>query len=106
MIVEQRTYTFAPGMLKAWLEVYEKYGFPASERHAGRQIGFFVTEVGPLNQVVFLRAFESFEAREKALAAREADPQWQEFIQHSRPLGAIVAQENKLMKPTAFSAVR
>ena len=59
MIIDLRTYTMVPGRLGAWLKLYEAEGMPIHMRHLGRPIGVFTTDVGTVNQVVFLWGFES-----------------------------------------------
>ncbi|HYZ33137.1 MAG TPA: NIPSNAP family protein [Crenalkalicoccus sp.] len=106
MYVEQRMYTAHPGRLPAWLKLYEEIGGPCSARHIGPPIGFFTVEVGPLNRIVFLRGFDDIDDREKGLAAREADPEWQRFRAETGKVAALAAQENKLMKTTGFSPIQ
>ena len=65
MIVDHRTYTFHPLKMPAWLELYENDGLPVQQRHLGQLIGFFVTEIGTLNQVVHIWAFDSLEDRQR-----------------------------------------
>ncbi len=106
MIIDHRTYDFHPGKLAPWLEVYEKYALPVQQKHLGRLVGFFTTEVGPINQVVFMWAYEDMGDRERRRAAMEADPAWAEFRKHSAPLGALKQQTNKILKPVSFSPIR
>ncbi|WP_158295513.1 NIPSNAP family protein [Crenalkalicoccus roseus] len=106
MYVEQRQYTMHPGKLPAWLKLYEEIGGPCSARHVGPLIGMFTVEVGPLNRVVFLRGFDDIDDRARGLAAREADPEWTRFRAESAKTGALAAQENVLLKTTAFSPIR
>ncbi len=106
MFVEQRIYTAHPGKLAAWLKLYEEIGSPSSTRHVGPNIGFFTTEFGPLNRVVFLRGFDDIDDRARRLAAREADPVWARFRAESAKIGALAQQENKLLKTVPFSPIQ
>ncbi len=106
MFVEQRMYTAHPGRLAPWLKLYEEIGSPCSARHVGPLLGFFITEFGPLNRVVFLRGFDDIDARDRGLAAREADPEWARFRGETAKLGALAQQENKLLKTVGFSPVQ
>ena len=103
MIVDLRTYTMVPGRLAAFLELYEKEGLPTQIKHLGKPIGYFVTEVGTLNQVVSLWGFASHADREKRRAAMEADPDWIAYRKKSAATGNVQHQENKLLKSTSFS---
>jgi len=101
MIVEQRTYTLPHGTMETYLRRYEEKALPLQMRHLGRLLGFFVSEVGPLNQVVHLWAYDSYADREIRRAALEADPGWQDFKRIN--VGAFVAQEVKILRATSFS---
>lgn len=101
MLVEQRTYTCAPGRLRDYLRLYEEYGVQVHAEILGHWLGCYVVEVGPLNQVVHLWAFSSFEDR---LARRErlaADPRWKDYL--ARAAGLVVQQESKLLTPARFT---
>jgi hypothetical protein len=63
-------------------------------------VGFYINEVGPQNLIVHLRAFESFEDREKRRAALVADPGWPAYRAKNQP--RILSQETRIMKPPAF----
>ena len=104
MIVEQRTYTVHHGTMATYLERYERYGLPVQRRHLGPLLGFYVTEIGPLNQVVHLWSYESLADRERRREALFADPDWKSFMEMN--VGSFTQQEVKIMKPTSFSPVR
>lgn len=106
MIIDHRTYSFHPGKLSKWVELYERYGLPVQKKHLGRLIGFFVTEVGPLNQVVFMWAYESMGDREQRRAAMAKDPDWQDFLARVEEVGALKSQENKFLVPVPFSPIK
>jgi hypothetical protein len=103
MIIDLRTYTMVPGRLGAWLKLYEAEGLPIHTRHLGQPIGIFTTEVGTLNQVVFLWGFESQGDRERRRDALEADPDWVAYRKKSGDAGNVQHQENKIIKSTKFS---
>lgn len=101
MIIDHRTYTVRHGHMKAYLEQYERVALPIQLRHLGKLIGSFVSDIGPLNQVVHIWAYEDIADRETRRAAMAADPKWQEFLLLNA--GSFVEQENKIMKPTRFT---
>jgi hypothetical protein len=103
MIVDLRTYTMVPGRLAAWLKLYEAEGLPIHQRHLGKPVGVFTTEVGTLNQVVFIWAFADQADRERRRNALEADPDWASYRRHSAEAGNVQHQENKIIRSTAFS---
>jgi NIPSNAP len=103
MIVDLRTYTMVPGRLGAWLKLYQSDGLPIHTRHLGKPIGVFTTEVGTLNQVVFIWGFLDQADRERRRNALEADPDWATYRKKSADAGNVQHQENKIIKSTAFS---
>ena len=105
MILDLRTYTMVPGRLNAWLKLYEAEGLPIHIRHLGNPIGVFTTDVGELNQVIFLWSFESQADREKRRIALEADPDWASYRKKSAEAGNVQHQENKIAKSTSFSPI-
>jgi hypothetical protein len=105
MIVEERTYTAHVGRAKEWIEYYAEHGFPVQQRHLGRCIGFFTTEIGTLNQIVHLWAYDSLAHRESARAKMAQDPDWHKFV-NGQPKGCLMNQESRIMTPTAFSPLK
>lgn len=105
MIVEHRTYTLKPLRSGAFLELYERAALPLQKKYLGHLVGFFVSEIGPLNQVVHLWAFDSLAERERRRKAMEEDPGWPLYVDALRELDVIVHQETKLLKSVSFSPV-
>jgi hypothetical protein len=103
MIIDLRTYTMVPGRLGAWLKLYEAEGMPIHVRHLGQPIGVFTTDVGTVNQVVFLWGFESQGDRERRRETLEADPDWVAYRKKSADTGNVQHQECKIIKSTKFS---
>ncbi|RYZ10611.1 MAG: NIPSNAP family protein [Comamonadaceae bacterium] len=105
MIVEQRTYTLKPLRTQEFLALYERAALPLQKQYLGHLVGFFTSEVGPLNQVVHLWAFDSLAERERRRKAMEEDPGWPLYVNALRELDVILAQETKMLRSTAFSPV-
>jgi hypothetical protein len=106
VIVDLRTYTMVPGRLQRFLELYEAEGFPVQKRHQGEPIAYFVTEIGPNNQVVHLWAYQSMADRETRRAALAKDPDWIAYRAKSAREGNVQYQEDKIVRPTSFSPLR
>jgi hypothetical protein len=106
MVIDHRTYTMHPLKLGKWLKLYEECGLPVQLRHLGNLIGFFQTEIGPLNQVVHLWGFDTLEERQRRRAAMATDPDWQEFLRRNEELGALLYQEDKIVVPVSFSPIK
>ncbi|MBV6306895.1 NIPSNAP family protein [Candidimonas humi] len=100
MIFEHRTYTVAHGQMESYLARYEQFALPLQMQHLGRLLGFFVSEIGPLNQVLHIWVYDDMADRERRRAALDADPAWHEFKRINR--GTFVAQEVKIMRAAPF----
>lgn len=105
MIVEQRTYTLKPLRTRDFLALYERAALPLQKTYLGHLVGFFVSEVGPLNQVVHLWAFDSLAERERRRKAMEEDPLWPGYVEALRELDVILEQETKMLRSVSFSPV-
>lgn len=103
MIVEERCYVLHPESTPAaYLHIYQSSGALELQRRVlGRLLGYFVCEVGELNSLVHLWAYESFEDRERRRALLAQSPEWQSYLTRIRPL--IASMSNRLLTPTAFS---
>jgi hypothetical protein len=101
VIVDHRTYTVAHGRMAEYLARYEALALPVQLRHLGRLIGYYVSDIGPLNQVVHIWAYNDIADREARRGRMAEDPDWKVFL--AANAGVFVHQENKIMKPTSFS---
>lgn len=91
------------GRMQDYLERYERIGLPIQLRHLEHLVGFYVSDIGPLNQVVHLWAYRDIGDREARRARMAADPEWQAFLKSNA--GTFVAQEIKILKATSFSPI-
>lgn len=101
MIIEHRTYTVPHGTLDDYLARFERQALPVLRQHLGHLVGVFVSEIGPLNQVLHIWAYDSLADREQRRASLDADPEWIAFKRGNR--GAFTAQEVKILRLAPFS---
>ena len=73
MIVDVRTYTLIPRKMAKYLELFEKHALPVMQRHGLELMGYYMSQIGPLNQVVHLWRYDSLADMEKP-SARRATP--------------------------------
>lgn len=104
MIVEQRTYTLHPGRVQPYLEFYEAEGLAIQEPILGHLVGYFSSEIGVLNRIVHLWAYDSLDERTRRRAELAADPRWQAFAAKQRE--NIRDQESTILTPAPFSPIR
>lgn len=104
MIVEQRTYDFYPGKIPVFFKVYEDTGArDLQTRILGHMVGYFMSELGALNQTVHMWAYSSLDDRAARRATLMKEPVWQEFLAQASPL--ILRQESKILLPAPFSPI-
>lgn len=101
MIVDVRTYTLVTRRMPAYLALFEELALPVMRRHGMELAGYYLSQIGPLNQVVHIWRYASLADLESKRARRDADPDWSAFL--SRTEGMVLMQENKIMRPAAFS---
>src|ERR1700733_9687248 len=96
MIIEMRTYTLRPGSIA---EAEKRFGeaLPAREKHS-KLAAFWHSEVGPLNQIIHVWGYDSFEHRSAVRAAASKEAGWppniREFVQ---------TQQSEVFLPAPFS---
>ena len=106
MIVEQRTYTFAPGKLQSYIDRFFVEALPIMRDHLGEPLGCFTAETGELNQFVHLWRYASMADRETRRAALYSDPRWLEYIRRAGADGRVDHQRTKLLRAVDVPPVR
>ncbi|MRW84176.1 NIPSNAP family protein [Pseudoduganella sp. FT26W] len=104
MFYEMRTYTLQPGKLKEYLRHFEAEGLPVISRYA-TLVGYWHTEIGELNQLVSIWAYDSLDERSKRRAALYEDQDWlTNFV--PKTVHLLLHQESKLLLATSFSPIQ
>ena len=101
MIYEMRTYRMKIGAVPAYLKLVEEEGIEVQKKHLGHLVGYFSSEIGPLNEIVHVWAYADLVDRADRRALLAVDPRWREFLPKIQAL--IETMENKILTPTAFS---
>ncbi len=103
MLYEMRIYTVQPGKVGELQALFEKEGLPIIKEHS-KLVGWWFTEVGPLNQVVHLWVYENAGHREQVRAKVNSDPRLTAY--RSKVLALLVTQSNMLLTPSSFSPLK
>src|SRR5205823_14671546 len=94
MIYEIRTYNLKPGKVAEYEKLFEE-AYPTRQKYSPLY-GYFHTEIGPLNQLVHIWAYENLQQRADVRAAASKDPsgKWP-------PKGTdlLLTQENDILQP-------
>lgn len=104
MIYEMRTYRLRVGAVAAYLKLVLEEGITVQTSHLGQLVGYFFTEIGPLNEIVHIWAYADLNDRAARRAKLAADPRWQEFLPRLQAL--IETMESKILVPSAFSPLQ
>jgi len=104
MIYELRTYQLKMGALAEYLALAENKLIPALAEHGIKPVGFWYTEIGPLNEVVHLWAYGDLNERMQKWANWMQDPRRVEYLKTLSQL--ILSQNNKILSPTKFSGLK
>jgi len=96
MICELRTYTVKPGTLGDIVKAASTVSRDVRGDNFGKLEGYWFTEIGPLNQVMHMWSYNSFDERAKLRAELAKNPRWtSEYIPLIRPL--LVRQDVRLL---------
>lgn len=96
MIIEVRTYQLRPATL-AEAEKRFAAALPVREKHS-RLAAFWHTEIGPLNQIIHVWTYDSFEERARVRAAAAKEEGWPPPIREF-----VVSQQSEVFVPAPFS---
>ena len=95
MILEWRTYDFAPGDAQHYLALFQSEGLPLITVHLPL-LGYWTTEIGPLNRLHHAWAYRDVDDRTARRARFLSDPDWtQGFL--PRGISLIRSQASRLV---------
>lgn len=100
MIYELRTYMVKPDKMDELLLLWEREGKPIIDKYM-KVLGIWTTDIGPLNQVVHLYAWDDLTQRERARKAFYALPESKVYVAKVKKL--YDHQECKVMTAVHFS---
>ena len=101
---ELRTYYAAPGKLDALQARFRDHTTAIFASHGMANIGYWLPLTNSENKLVYLLAYPSREAREKAWKEFGADPLWQSVAKESEKNGKLVSKvESVYLTATDFS---
>lgn len=101
MIVDFRAYTFKPGTVPIFLEMFEKEGLEVQKRILGNFLGIYRTEVGNVNEVIHMFGYDSMAERERRRALLFQDAGFLDYVKRVREM--ITAQEVRILVAAPMS---
>ena len=103
-VYEMRTFYAMPGILVGLLARFRDHTCKLFEKHGMTNIGYWVPADNTDNKLVYLLAFPSRVARDKAFKEFGADPEWKQTVKESEANGKLVAKiESVFLSATDFS---
>lgn len=104
MLIEMRTYMLKPGCVQQYLATYEAEGKEVQTRILGNMIGYFYTDIGPLNQIVHMWGYADLKERARLRAELAKEQQWLGCV--AKLQGFTLSQENKILVGAPFSPIK
>jgi hypothetical protein len=95
-VYEMLTYFAVPGKLDALNARFRDHTCKLFEKHGMTNVGYWVPLDNPENKLVYILAYPSREAREKAWKAFQDDPEWQKARKDSEADGNLVARHESI----------
>lgn len=108
-VFEMRTYIAAPGKMKELHTRFKEHTCKIFKKHGMEIVGFWVpTKPEDAEQkLVYLLAFPSREAADRAWAAFRADPEWKAAKAASEKNGTLVKDvKSEFLKATDYSPIK
>lgn len=107
---ELRTYYAAPGKLEELHARFRNHTMKLFKKHGMEVVGFWGPtdkDKGSENTLVYVLAFPSREAREKAWQQFRTDPEWQAVAKESEKNGKLTEKiDSVIMNATDYSPVK
>lgn len=103
MLIEHRAYTLKPSNLERFYALQLERGFELVRPIMERLIGYFTVLSGPLDQVVHLYRFDSYDDWTRRLHGLYGVTALEPYFKGVRPL--MLAQENRFLAPAPIAAL-
>lgn len=101
---EMRVYFAAPGKLDDLNARFRQHTCKLFEKHGMQNVGYWMPIENPDRKLVYLLAYPSREARDRAWKAFGADPEWQQVAKSTEANGRLVAKvESRFLTATDYS---
>lgn len=88
---ELRVYHCHPGRLEALKKRFEDHTTKIFEKHGMENIGYWIPSGEENNDLIYILAYPSMEARNESWKAFSSDPEWKKVAEESQKDGKIVS---------------
>ncbi len=100
MVIDYRAYTFKPGTVPTFLELFERVGLPIQNRILGTQafVGIYRTEIGNVNEVIHMWRYTDVAERAAKRALLYKDAEFMDYVAKVREI--MTHQDVRLLVPS------
>ena len=101
MIYDMRIYDVKPGLVQQYMDAVREVALKIREDHGVKLAGWYYTDVGPLNRIVHIWAYQDYAHFEKAREAVRSDPRWtNDYVPRIQPILSLLSTSvlTKLLK--------
>ena len=96
-----RTYDIAMGKTPEYMAAVREVALPVRESYGVKLAGWYYTDIGALNKVVHIWAYQDYAHFEEAREAFRTDERWlNDYV--PRVKGIVLRQENQIMLASDF----
>ena len=99
MIIDYRAYTMHSGGVLPFMDLFVNEGLEPQQRILGNFLGIYRTEVGPINQIIMMFAYQDLNDRQIRRDALFKDTAFLAYLAKVRPY--LRDQEVRLLAPSA-----
>lgn len=105
MVIDYRAYSFKPGTVRRFVELFRERGLPIQDRILGPEVfaGLFTTEIGDVNEAIHLWRYRNAAEREERRALLYQDPEFMEYVVEVREI--MVKQDVRLLNEVELRSV-
>ena len=102
MIYDMRIYDLKPGSVPQYMDAVREVAFKIRQDHGVKLAGWYYTDIGMLNRVVHIWAYDDLAHFDKARTAVTSDPEMGLGTTCRACKGLIVRQQDMIMRGADF----
>lgn len=102
MIFDHRVCITLPGKPREYLSVVKDFAYPVQAEYFGSPVLYAMTEVGEINAIHQIWAFESMADRAEKREKMLSDPRWLDYRRRYSEAGTVSRQTNNILVPAPF----
>ena len=103
MVIDYRAYSFRPGTVRTFVELFREQGLPVQNRILGPEVfaGLFTTKIGDVNEAIHMWRYQDAGERERKRALLYQDDAFMSYVTEVRKI--LVRQDVRLLNAVEFA---